>query len=185
MGIKHNLLQLVVDNEKISTLLNTNWRQKYFFLVNITSLTWIVLWWSGNSVIFSGIQLRSTHMCTKKKTNKSSGRQLTVFPRSWSVLWVFSKMSSKLKSKRLRSSSTPQNAHYGQTCKSRVVWNICLQNAITNAWEKNARVTWPYFFSFYKNLKIFFFLIFFVNLDSNKQPRTKTEKSKCCCSRKS
>ena len=175
----------MVDNENISTLLSTNWRQKYFFHVNITSLTWIVLWWSGNSVIFSGIQLRSTHMCTKKKTNKSSGRQLTVFPRSWSVLWMFSKMSSKLKGKRLRSSSTLQDALRVYTCKSRVVWNICLQNEIINAREKNARVTWSYFF-FLNFLKFIYLLIFFfVNLDSNKQPRTKTERSKCCCSRKS
>ena len=52
MGIKYNLLQFVVDNENIFTPLSTNGRRKYFFLVNITSLTWIVLWWSGNSVIF-------------------------------------------------------------------------------------------------------------------------------------
>ena len=78
----------------------------------------------------SGIQLRSTHMCTKKKTNKSSGCQLTVLPRSWPVLWVFSKMSPKLKSKRLRSSSTLQDALRVYTCKSRVVWNICLQREL-------------------------------------------------------
>ena len=122
-------------------------------------------------MIFPGIQLRSTHMCTKK-TNKSSGCQLTVFPRSWFVLWEFSKMSSKLKSKRLRSLSTLQNPISVHTCKSHVVWNICLQNAIKNAWEKNARVAWSCSLSF-------------VNLHSNKQLRTKTKRSKCCRSWKS
>ena len=159
----------------ITKTFSLHWAQtkdrKYFFLVNITSLTWIVLLWSGNSVIFPGIQLRSTHMCTKK-TNKSSGCQLTVFPRSWFVLWEFSKMSSKLKSKRLRSLSTLQNPISVHTCKSHVIWNICLQNAIKNAWEKNARVAWSCSLSF-------------VNLHSNKQLRTKTKRSKCCRSRKS
>ena len=159
----------------ITKTFSLHWAQtkdrKYFFLVNITSLTWIVLLWSGNSVIFPGIQLRSTHMCTKK-TNKSSGCQLTVFPKSWFVLWEFSKMSSKLKSKRLRSLSTLQNLISVHTCKSHVVWNICLQNAIKNAWEKNARVAWSCSLSF-------------VNLHSSKQLRTKTKRSKCCRSRKS